>query len=161
MKFFAILLLLISTGFSKERPHLEIKIQSSFICENGISLNGPTYEKFCKTRNDIRRILYVNFTPSDDVLYLELMSNKGELGSVFDWCTKEVSDQRTGPSCVLNVSKKNNRSPQNLTVDFPGRKNFLRVNISSLERGSNYNASLLEWGSGSNASSQLFEIKNP
>ncbi|MBK24063.1 MAG: hypothetical protein CME70_08695 [Halobacteriovorax sp.] len=161
MKFIVILFSLSGLCFATERPNLDIKIQSSFICENGKSLSGPEFKKFCKKRNDVLRVLYANLIPGNKILYKELMQESGKLGSVYDWCTKEVNDQRVGPSCVLRVSKNSSLSSENLSVSFLDRKNFIRVNIGSLQRGSRYTSSLVEWGSGSNVSSQLFEINNP
>jgi len=161
MKFLTILLAFSGFSYAAERPNLDIKIQSSFICENGKSLSGPVFKKFCKKRNDVSRVLYANLIPGNKILYKELMQDNGKMGSVYDWCTKEVNDQRVGPSCVLKIFNNSIRLGESLSVNFLGRQNFIKVNISPLARGTKYTAKLLESGSGSNVSSQLFEINNP
>lgn len=108
-------------------------------------------DQFCSGKNaaDQSATLFGTVTVGPDV---ELNPS---LGTLSNWCTVEINEQ-TGPSCVLEVD--DGSSKENLTINIPQGSNTFTVNVGSLELNKVYIARILENGSGSNASSDSFQI---
>ncbi|MFT6067884.1 MAG: hypothetical protein ACJAT2_003645 [Bacteriovoracaceae bacterium] len=160
MKLALILSCLISLPlFAANRPHLKIKIQDSFVCKDGKSQGRKIYSRFCKAKSFNSTTLFIHAVPSAEVIFGELMSNDAtEMGDLFSWCVNEISDGRIGPSCVLEVTNIENGQKNQLSLNISQKTNMAVVNVSSLPHGVRYNARIVETGSGSNASTETFEV---
>lgn len=108
-------------------------------------------DQFCSGKNaaDQSATLFGSVTLGPDV---EL---NDQLGTLFNWCTVEINEQ-TGPSCVLEVD--DGSSKESLTINIPQGSNTFTANIGSLQENKVYIAKIVENGSGSNASSDTFQI---
>lgn len=108
-------------------------------------------DQFCAGKNaaDQAATLFGSVTLGPDV---EL---NDQLGTLFNWCTVEINEQ-TGPSCVLEVD--DGSSKESLTINIPQGSNTFTVNVGSLQENKVYIAKIVEVGSGSNASSDTFQI---
>lgn len=108
-------------------------------------------DTFCSTKNaaDQAATLYGSVTLGPDVELNE------QLGTLSNWCTVEINEQ-TGPSCVLEVD--DGSSKEFLTINIPSGSNTFTANIGSLQTNKVYIAKIVENGSGSNASSDTFQI---
>ncbi len=145
--------------FGANRPNLKIKVQDAFVCKDGKSQGAKIYSRFCKAKNYHSTNLFIHAVPSADVIFGELMSNDGNrMGDLFNWCVREIPDGRTGPSCVLEVTNIENNHKEQLSINISQKTNMAVVNISVLPIGVRFNARIVETGSGSNASSEIFEI---
>lgn len=141
------------------RPNLKIKVRDAFVCKDGKSQGAKIYSRFCKTRNFHTTSLYLYTVPSADVIFGELMSSDtSRMGDLFSWCTREISDGRIGPSCTLEVTNIETGRSENLAIDVSKKTNVASVSVGSLPMGVRFNARIIETGSGSNASSEFFEI---
>lgn len=132
------------------RPDDAIFIKKDFCsCVNGKRDIVNNCDTFCAGKSDASATLYGTVTVGPDV---ELNQ---QLGNLSNWCTIEINEE-TGPSCVLEVF--DGTSTEQLAINIPAGSNTFSVNISSLSLNKTYVSQIVEVGSGSQASSDNFQI---
>lgn len=174
----ATILLQFSLGaYSVERPDLALNIEHHFVCKNGKSFSGKKYKSIC--RNISRNpdpMLYLVMDVDDSILFHDQLINEansdtvlndGGLGTVYNWCSKELIDPTTGyptatgVNCVIHATtKKRPHHKGQLFVNYIKQdSNLIGLNISTLSSGIEYYLELVEVTSTSKSKRILF--KNP
>lgn len=143
------------------RAELKIKVKSYFFCDNGKSLSGKKYDHFCKIRKSSKS-LYITFDPSEDVLFHPDFMSAQELGSILSWCNNEIKGSlNVAPGCVLSII--NTRTRQETIIDIETYSNNIAIvkQLQYFESGSEYIARVIEFQSGSEATTSPFILKYP
>lgn len=137
-------------GSGVVRPDNAIFIKKDFCsCVGGKRDIVNNCDQFCADTADTAATLHGSVTLGPEVALND------QLGTLFNWCTAEINEQ-TGPFCVLEVF--DGTSTEQLTINIPAGSNTFTANISSLAFKKTYVAKIVEVGSGSNVSSNSFQL---
>lgn len=136
------------------RPSGEILIREDYcVCLNGKNDTLKNCESFCSDKTDSKATIYLSFDLSANVLQ--------KFGTVSNWCTQEINDGVTTPTCQLKVEGNDGASYADVPV-FYGDNNKVKFDVSNqLKYDETYKISLIEIKSG--ASSDIVQVrrKNP
>ena len=133
------------------RPDKSIFVKRDYcICLNGKpdSLNNCSH--FCSKKKDSSATLYGSVELGDKVV------NNPRLGNLKNWCEVELSEDYTSPGCVLELV--GDSETLNIPVSVPSRSNSFSANLSTLPYETPYIGRIVEANSGSNVSSDTFQI---
>lgn len=145
------------------RPSNAIKIQSGFCaCQNAKAITLGNCSAFCSGKPSADPILYFNVLPT------EAITERDDIQTFHNWCTKEIVDSVTGesiatnPNCVIEAKDSDNNSGSvNIQSMNPG-SNAVEVNIAQLDDDKTYRIRILETGSGAYSSTvQLRKFSTP
>lgn len=84
----------------------------------------------------------------------EIQANLDVIGSLFEWCTKEIDDGNTSPSCSLKVN--DGSATQSVAVTVPEGSNTFSAIISTLPTNRTFTAKIVENTSGAESDSFQF-----
>lgn len=133
------------------RPNNAVFVNSSYCaCKNTTPLILNNCLTYCYGKSTAdEEILFVSTSLSDEIKLNE------ELGSLQNWCTKEIGDGNVQPSCSLELF--DGSGTQTLPIlSFTGTTSF-KVDIKTLPNNVTYVAKLVEKTSG--ATSDSFQIR--
>lgn len=105
-------------------------------------------DAFCAGRNTTTPTLFGSVTLGQDVAL------NPELGNLFNWCTKEIGDGLTGPSCFLEAF--DGTSTARISIEIPANANTFSASLQSLAFNKTYVTRIVEQTSG--ARSSAFQI---
>lgn len=105
-------------------------------------------DSFCANRNTTSPTLFGSVEVGVEILLNE------DLGNLFNWCTREIDDGLTSPSCLLEVF--DGGTTQRLSIEIPQNSNTFTVSLQSLEFNTTYVARIVEQTSG--ARSDAFQL---
>jgi hypothetical protein len=145
---------LCAPGSGIKRPNRQVYIKNDYCaCNNGIADILNNCAAFCSTKpnTNSQPILFGSVTLGPDVLLNE------ELGNLENWCNVALEgSEEVAPRCALRVFDGTNTT--DLDINIPSDSNTFSVNIASLTPETPYVARIVEVQSGSNASSDEFQI---
>ncbi len=136
------------------RPDRQVFIQRDYCaCKSGKAVILNDCDSYCASAPQTTQpTLHVRVALGAEI---ELNS---ELGDLYNWCYKEIEDGFFSPSCSLKLYDGQTTKYLDIQDLTPGSKMF-SVNINSLPQNVTYVATLVEGSSGSDASSDEFQIR--
>ena len=133
------------------RPNNAIFINRDYcICLNGKPDSLNNCSSFCSKKKDASSTLYGTVDLGEKVV------NNPRLGNLKSWCEVELSPDYTSPGCVLEIV--GDSGTIEIPVVIPSQSNSFRANLSTLDYETPYVARIVEANSGSNVSSDAFQI---
>ncbi len=140
------------------RPDNAVKIESGFCaCKESKTISwGSNCDNFCSDKADANATLYMNVSVTSDI------SERTDLGTFYNWCTKPIIDPLTEDTiseanCELEV-KNSAGATQNLAlIPLSQGSNTVKAVIDSLADDRTYRVKILE--TGSNVSSDTIQIR--
>jgi hypothetical protein len=156
------------SSFSNVRPDLSITPKSHFICKSGKSLSGVIFKGYCRDNSKGSDTnLFILFNLDESILFdSRFIRRKSmmKLGSLSNWCSKELIDpetnapQATNVECVLEFTGKKTKMKNSIPVNINEESGRLvKVNIDSLDIKETYYVTLKEISS--EARSKTFLLK--
>lgn len=144
------------------RPDNAVKIQSDFCaCQNAKPIILGNCSSFCATKNTQDPILYLNVSVTEEI------SEREDLGTFVNWCTKEIVDPVSGesiatnPQCAIEAKDSDGNSGQlNLAKTISGNTQSVEVNIATLDFDKTYRIRIVETGSGAGSSTVQIRKKS-
>ena len=106
--------------------------------------------RFCSKRKDTSPTLYGSVELGEKVV------NNPRLGNLKNWCSVELSADYPSPGCVLEVV--GDTGTLRIPLVIPSGSNSFSANLSTLDYETPYVAKIVEAESGSNVSSDTFQI---
>lgn len=136
-----------------QRPNHDISIASNFCsCINGKSDIINSCDAFCATKPKTdQAILYVNTILGEQTI------NHPKLGSLYKWCSVQLSQDETIPQCSLVAT--DGEDEVSLPVVVNAKNNSFSANISSLSKNRTWILKLAETRTGNEAQTKEFQIK--
>jgi len=132
-----------------ERPSEEVFVKKDrCACLDGKPDILNNCSAFCSSRNTQVPTLFGSVTLGPNIALNE------ELGNLSNWCTKEIDDGLTGPSCLLEAN--DGSTTRRLEISIPQGANTFSSVISSLDIDKTYIMRIVEQTSG--ARSDPFQI---
>lgn len=136
----------------ENRPSNDIKIKSFCSCLNGKSDVINDCDQFCANAPMSNRpVLFV-----ETILGAETATHP-KLGSLYKWCTTQLSGDSTTPQCMLNATDGTNEVM--IPVTIKPTSNIFQADISTLKKNTTYLLKLVEAKTGTNAQSQEFQLR--
>jgi len=134
------------------RPNEQVFIKSDYCaCKDTIPLIRNNCLGYCASKNTgTQELLFVNVTLGAAI---ELNT---ELGSLKNWCTKEIGDGQVQPSCSLELTSDAGTQLFDIKAADIGKKNFT-VDIKSVSKDVTFVARIVENKSG--AGSNTFQFR--
>ncbi|MEK6625642.1 MAG: hypothetical protein AABY86_11775 [Bdellovibrionota bacterium] len=135
-----------------KRPDKAVFVKNDYCaCQNTTPLILNNCLGFCSSKNTSgEKLLYVNVTLDPAI---ELNAN---LGSLKNWCTKEIGDGTVRPSCKLELRDSSGTMFVEIKPELIGTKN-ITIDIKSIPKNITYVARIVENSSG--ATSDDFQIR--
>lgn len=141
-------------GSGIKRPTNQVFVKNDFCaCNNGVADILNNCASFCATKPNTngQPILFGSVTLGADIQLNE------ELGNLENWCNNTLTGTTEGaPRCALRVFDGTNTT--DLEVSIPSDSNTFSANIGSLALETPYVARIVEVQSGSEATSDSFQI---
>src|SRR5690606_28797115 len=141
-------------GIGIKRPTEQVFVKNDYCsCINGVSDILNNCGAFCATKPNTNNqpVLFGSVTLGPDILL------NSDLGNLENWCNNIITGSTdAAPRCALRVFDGTNT--QDLDISIPAESNTFSVNIGSLDREKTYVARIVEVQSGSEASSDAFQI---
>lgn len=136
------------------RPSGQVFVKNDYCsCNNGVADILNNCAAFCagKPNTNSQPILFGSVTLGPDVLLND------DLGNLENWCNNIITGSTdSAPRCALRVFDGSNT--QDLEINIPADSNTFSVNIGTLSTETTYVAQIVEVQSGSNATSDSFQI---
>lgn len=133
------------------RPDNQVFIDKGFCaCQNGNPASINDCAAFCSSKNTNNITLYGKVTVGEDILFNE------SLGNLQNWCSAEIpGSDFVSPQCQLELFDGISTIFLNITV----AGNSFEAIVDTLDKDKTYVAKIRETGSGSNVSSQAFQLR--
>lgn len=128
----------------------DISVRDFCSCINGRSEVGKRCDKFCAA----------NPSSNGSILHASTILGAESLmkfGSLYNWCSVQLSGDLTKPQCALQATSGDNSSFLPIIIS-PGSSSFI-ANISSLENYKVWDLKLIEYKTGSSAQTETFKVK--
>ena len=133
------------------RPNNSIFIKRDYcICLDGKPDSLNNCSNFCSKKKDSSSTLYGSVELGEKVV------NNPLLGNLKNWCEVELSADYTHPGCVLEIV--GDEETIEVPLVIPSKSNSFSANLSTLDYETPYVARIVEVHSGSNVSSDTFQI---
>ena len=133
------------------RPNNSIFIKRDYcICLEGKPDSLNNCSSFCSQKKDSSSTLYGSVELGEKVVA------NPRLGNLKNWCTVELSADYPSPGCVLEIV--GDSESLNVPVIISSGANSFSANLSTLDYETPYVARIVEANSGSNVSSDTFQI---
>ncbi len=135
------------------RPTDDISIKGDFCaCINGKSDLISNCDTFCATKtSSTEPMLYVTTIPGTTVAL------NSKIGNLHNWCTVQLTEDQTTPSCRLIAYDGTNTV--SLPITTTSGSNAFSANIRTLSTNRTYILKVQEVGASSNAQTQEFQIR--
>lgn len=159
-------------GLSKQEEEqiLEVIAASNGVCVDDIKRpdNAITIKNFCGCKdstpiiqNDCANYCAGKSTGGEEMLFVEVLlapeiEANEQYGTLKNWCTLEIGDGKTNPSCNLELTD-NNGSTQSLPITNFLSSKSISVDMKTLASGVTYIAKIVESTSVSDSSS--FQVR--
>ena len=134
-----------------KRPNNAINISNFCGCLNKKAIISNNCASYCSSKS----------TNNEELLFVEVIlgpeiENNELYGSLKSWCTIEIGDGKTNPTCNLELTDNNGSNIILPIENFMGSKSF-SVDMKTLGTGVTYVAKIVEITSGSKSSS--FQVR--
>lgn len=137
------------------RPTNDISIGNACICQNGKVENVNAHYTCAKFCSDAPKTdsatLYVN------TIMGEQTALNSQLGNLYNWCTVQLYNDQTSPSCVLRA--KSGSTTLDLPIKLTPNSNSFSAKVDSLARKVVWDLKVIESKTGSNAETKPFQMK--
>lgn len=141
-------------GTGIKRPTNQVFVKNDYCsCNNGVADILNNCAAFCSTKpnTNAQPVLFGSVTLGPDILLND------DLGNLENWCNNIITGSTdAAPRCALRVFDGSNTT--DLEMSVPADSNTFSVNIGSLDREKTYVARIVEVQSGSEATSDAFQI---
>ncbi len=145
------------------RPSNAIKIQSGYCaCQDNKAVTLGNCESLCSAKSTTDPILYF------DVLPTEVITERDDIQTFYNWCTKEIVDPTTGesiatnPNCMIEAKDSDNNVGYLSIQTMSAGSNAVEVNIAQLDNDKTYRLRIVETTSGAYSSTvQLRKFSTP
>jgi hypothetical protein len=145
------------------RPTNAVKIENGFCaCKDSLSISQGNCSAFCAGKPSADPKLYLTVSTTEDI------TQRDDIKTFHNWCTKEIPDPTTGeslelnPSCLIEVKDSDNNTGSLTIETISAGSNAVVVNIASLDEDKTYRIKIVETVSGAASSTvQIRKFSTP